>query len=841
MRRAVLTTQVLLGLLAFLVFEANGQTTEFTYQGNLVNSGSAANGNFDFEFALFDALSGGNQIGSTIPKNTVAVANGIFAVQLDFGSQFPGASRYLEIRVRPSGQGALTILAPRQLINSSPYAVKSINADSATNATQLAGVAASQYVLTGDTRLTDSRNPLPGSSNYIQNSTTQQAPSDFNISGNGTAAGTFSANVVNADAQFNLAGGRILAGSSASGNIFVGATAGASNSTGTGNSYFGALAGAGNTTGNSNSAFGNGAGLNNTGGSNNAFFGAGANNSGNTTNSAAIGFRAFVTQSNSLVLGSINGVNNANSDTNVGIGTTAPTERLHVVGNILVSNQITASQFNIGTTRILGNSGFHNVYFGENAGGGATGTDNTFVGWRAGEVNTSNSNSFFGSQSGRANTIGVGNAFMGDRSGWGNTTGNLNSFFGNLAGANNTTGNSNTFLGNGSGAGNSTGSFNTLIGFNANVGLDGLTNASAVGYQSRVDVSNALVLGSVKDINGATANTTVGIGTTSPGTALDVQNSNSSVAIRARSTAGSSTIFLDRASAAAANSAQIGFYSAGNPDFAMGTSQGSAGVSDFSVYNYGSGSNAFTILKSSGNIGVGTVAPGTPLEVNRNSTMSSDWQTGQLRISGASDPNMQLNLGYDTTANLGVIQAGQAFTGFKRLILNPFGGSVVFGGTGGTATESFIVLGDSRFVISPIIGVLGTGGTTSLCLNGSGKMSSCSSSLRYKTNIANFGQGLDLIKRLRPITFDWKQGGMHDLGLGAEEVAKVEPLLVTYNKDGQVEGVKYDRIGVVLINAVKEQQAQIDKQAKTIEELQREIDALKLMIEKRPAPRARRR
>ncbi len=60
---------------------------------------------------------------------------------------------------------------------------------------------------------------------------------------------------------------------------------------------------------------------------------------------------------------------------------------------------------------------------------------------------------------------------------------------------------------------------------------------------------------------------------------------------------------------------------------------------------------------------------------------------------------------------------------------------------------------------------------------------------------------------------------MHDLGLGAEDVAAIEPLLVIYDKDGQIEGVKYDRIGVVLLNAVKEQQAQIQKQQVQIEML----------------------
>ncbi len=62
---------------------------------------------------------------------------------------------------------------------------------------------------------------------------------------------------------------------------------------------------------------------------------------------------------------------------------------------------------------------------------------------------------------------------------------------------------------------------------------------------------------------------------------------------------------------------------------------------------------------------------------------------------------------------------------------------------------------------------------------------------------------------------------MADLGLGAEDVAAIEPLLVTYNKTGEVEGVKYDRLGVVLLNAVKEQQKQIQQQQILIEGLRK--------------------
>src|SRR5206468_5051858 len=62
--------------------------------------------------------------------------------------------------------------------------------------------------------------------------------------------------------------------------------------------------------------------------------------SGNLTNATAIGANALVTQGKSLVLGSISGVNGATSDTNVGIGTTAPNAKLQVtLGDVYVQTQ----------------------------------------------------------------------------------------------------------------------------------------------------------------------------------------------------------------------------------------------------------------------------------------------------------------------------------------------------------------------------------------------------------------------------------------------------------------------------------------------------------------------
>ena len=80
------------------------------------------------------------------------------------------------------------------------------------------------------------------------------------------------------------------------------------------------------------------------------------------------------------------------------------------------------------------------------------------------------------------------------------------------------------------------------------------------------------------------------------------------------------------------------------------------------------------------------------------------------------------------------------------------------------------------------------------------------------------------MQRLRPISFEWKDGGMKDVGFSAEDVAAVEPLLVTYNDKGEVEGTKYDRISAVLVNAVKQQQGQIEAQQTQLEQQQAQIE-----------------
>ena len=101
--------------------------TAFTYQGRLTDGGSPAGGSYDLQFTLFDAPSGGAQVGPTVARAGQALDDGRFSVALDFGAVFDGTARYLEIAVRKSGAAGYTTLSPRQPLTPAPMALYSVS------------------------------------------------------------------------------------------------------------------------------------------------------------------------------------------------------------------------------------------------------------------------------------------------------------------------------------------------------------------------------------------------------------------------------------------------------------------------------------------------------------------------------------------------------------------------------------------------------------------------------------------------------------------------------------------------------------------------------------------
>ncbi|HKQ75809.1 MAG TPA: tail fiber domain-containing protein [Blastocatellia bacterium] len=696
---------ILVGLLIILVLSViptSAQTTQFTHQGALI----IADGDYEFEFRLFDSptAGAGAQQGATLQKlfpNAVHVTNNAFTVSLDFGDAvFTGAELYLETSWRPVG-GSFTALSPREKLTA-VYANRSLSAataDTAANATQLGGL------------------PVSG---FILNTVTPQAGTNFNVSGDGSAGGTLSGNIVNAGTQFSINGARILS-TQGTHNLFAGINAGVSNTTGIQNAFFGGNVGKANTTGRNNSFFGNEAGWNNTEGI---------------------------------------------------------------------------------------------------------------------------ANSFFGAEAGGLNIYGDANSFFGNGAGYWNSTGNYNSFFGLYTGTSNRSGN-----------------FNSVFGSHANL-TDGLSNATAIGAKALVGQSNSLVLGAISGVNGATANTFVGIGVIAPQQTLHVHGSevlstgpSSGFKFRNRDSSSSSDdwVWYSDANIARFWRAGVGDLLGVTPGGAVGigttapaarlhvsgsgvirarvNSDSNAGLAltlnnqpkwsvatvnggQFQIFNDAIGQNAVFIDSASNNVGIGVTTPGFKLHVIDSSNLG-------LRV--------------QTNSAGGAVASFGSFGDF--LIDSPgiAGGRFIVRQNGsvgiGTSTPADLLHIAGGFLR---LSLPAGGGVFPLCLNPANQISICGSSLRYKTNLAPFRGGLDLVDRLQPITFNWKANGAADIGLGAEDVAEVEPLLVTRNEKGEIEGVKYDRIAVVLLNAIKEQQRQIkdqqeqnQRQTEQIERQRQEIESLK--------------
>jgi len=109
--------------------------TAFSYQGRLVEQGAPADGDFDFEFDLYTDVSSGILIASGATADDVAVRDGYFVAQIDFGGVFDGTAAWLEVKVRPGDStGAYTTLTPRQAITLAPLALVSEQALSADQA-----------------------------------------------------------------------------------------------------------------------------------------------------------------------------------------------------------------------------------------------------------------------------------------------------------------------------------------------------------------------------------------------------------------------------------------------------------------------------------------------------------------------------------------------------------------------------------------------------------------------------------------------------------------------------------------------------------------------------------
>ncbi|MDD3005957.1 MAG: hypothetical protein PHX30_00005 [Candidatus Pacebacteria bacterium] len=347
----------------------------------------------------------------------------------------------------------------------------------------------------------------------------------------------------------------------------------------------------------------------------------------------------------------------------VGIGTTSPTEQLTLTGNIALSSSTSATSGLIkkGTDLLLHTYGTNSTFLGVNAGNltltGAgnvgvgynsltlttTGEDNTAIGiWTLSSNTTGSYNTAIGPFSLYDNTEGADNVAVGMNSLSDNISGDSNTAVGVRALNENTAGNNNTATGNRSlmhatgndnsafgyyalfssigGSGNSafgryslydntTGSNNTAVGYNTGLGITTGANNTIIGANVSglaTGLSNTIILadGSGNKRLYVNSSGNVGIGTTTPDGRLSISASSST---------GVETNLISIDDLGGTEIGGIRTYNAGsyNQDMRFYVANGSVTPT---VYN------AMTIVGETGNVGIGTAAPGAKLTIQQDGT-----------------------------------------------------------------------------------------------------------------------------------------------------------------------------------------------------------------------------
>jgi hypothetical protein len=87
-----------------------------------------------------------------------------------------------------------------------------------------------------------------------------------------------------------------------------------------------------------------------------------------------------------------------------------------------------------------------------------------------------------------------------------------------------------------------------------------------------------------------------------------------------------------------------------------------------------------------------------------------------------------------------------------------------------------------------------------------------------KENIETIQEPLKKVSALRGVTFDFKENKQKQIGVIAQEVEEIIPEVVVNRPDGY-KGVQYGNLVGLLIEAIKEQQEQINQLKATVEEL----------------------
>ncbi|MCX6334781.1 MAG: tail fiber domain-containing protein [Bacteroidia bacterium] len=242
--------------------------------------------------------------------------------------------------------------------------------------------------------------------------------------------------------------------------------------------------------------------------------------------------------------------------------------------------------------------------------------------------------------------------------------------------------------------------------------------------------------------------------------------------------------------------------------------------------------NAMTVLKN-GYVGIGTAIPQSALDVRGPITGDNNYtEPGNAGTSDVAGDKLVL------------YESGTWRTSIGMSSVGPY-----LQGTGGTAADNGIrfITGSSsatermRITRDGNVGIGTTSPGYKLTINGTTWCSSgawTGSDIRWKKNISALNNTLSGVLKLQAVNYNLRIDEFPELGFEsrdqvgfiAQDVEKVFPLLVNTDNNGY-KAVAYDKLSAVLVEAIKEQQQQIDSQQQENKQLRSEVQSIREEME----------
>jgi len=285
----------------------------------------------------------------------------------------------------------------------------------------------------------------------------------------------------------------------------------------------------------------------------------------------------------------------------------------------------------------------------------------------------------------------------------------------------------------------------------------------------------------------------------------------------------SQNLILNRP-AAGTHYSSIEWHTNGTVDWAIG--QNSA--DNFEIFENGADATTRLTIKEGGNVGVGVTNPTSKLHVDGNIAVTGtvdgvdisslptsffDGAYGSLSGAPTTISNAQATkLGYIVvTSGVDLDEISSLAEGAVQLSqTQTISGTKTF-----SAATGFTNTTNSTSKTTGAVKLSGGMGIAKTLNVGEDVVAYASSDKRYKDNLQVITNPIDKVKSLTGYTFTWNDkheqfNGNNDIGVVAQEVEKVFPEIVD-TRDNGYKAVKYEKMVAVLIEAVKDQQKQIDE------------------------------